>query len=750
MIKRINHIRNFGVFKSYRRSGNIQDFAKVNIIYGWNYSGKTTISRIFQCFETGKLKEHYPNAEFELEDFDGNKGSQSYLNINNLEIRVFNSDFIKANIHLEGETFNPILLLGEDTKKAQEELDAKNTKLGKVKTIISKLQKTKTDIDNEILTGLTQRASQIKETLQIFQTYTRTHIKPFFDTIKSDYKKHIKNDSEVSQLLKKATVSENDKLPEKDDLIYELHLSELLSSTKNLLMEIPEFSNTIQYLKDNPEIANWIEKGIPLHKDKEKCEFCGNDLDKERILSLTAHFSEDLKKHKNSITDLIARIEESKLSNPPYQKSDFYKNLWSDFEVANSSLKGQVAIYNKELGKLVKLLEKKFNNPFVAITNLSSINDDITEFSLSLNNYNKVVEKNREVTNDFQTEKDNAIDSLKKHYTAKFIDEIELEKKQTKIKLYEEREAKFVNCKENLEQDIKELESKVSKAHKGSEKLNSFIQKFLGRDEIRVVVEKEGEKERFRLKRKDAKAVNLSEGEKTAIAFSFFLTKLLECNDLKKVIVFIDDPISSLDSNHIFQVNSVIKDFFFSKENPEAVTPKILNCQQLFLSTHNFDFFNLLRELPGPKDGNKFYYFVKRINANESVIDKLPKSIKNYSSEYHYLFELIYTFNKQTDKDIELALILPNAVRRFVELYTYSRIPGNEKYSVDQRAEKLWGSQESKRILKVCHYFSHGNNIVRMGKHNEYMCDIENAVADLISLLSKDTFHFTELEKIIK
>jgi hypothetical protein len=37
-----------------------------------------------------------------------------------------------------------------------------------------------------------------------------------------------------------------------------------------------------------------------------------------------------------------------------------------------------------------------------------------------------------------------------------------------------------------------------------------------------------------------------------------------------------------------------------------------------------------------------------------------------------------------------------------------------------------------------------------MGKHNEYMCDIENAVADLISLLSKDTFHFTELEKIIK
>ncbi|MGB4653980.1 MAG: AAA family ATPase [Bacteroidales bacterium] len=750
MIKKINHIKNFGVFNAYRRSGNIQDFEKVNIIYGWNYSGKTTISRVFQCFESCKLKEHYPQAEFELEDFEGNKGNQSNLNINNFEIKVFNSDFIKDNIHLEGERFNPILLLGEDTKKAQEELEKKNIKLGKVKTIISNLGKTKTNIDNEILSGLTQRASQIKETLQIVQAYTRAHIKPLFDEIKSDYKKHIKNDFEVTPLLKKATASENDKLPEKDDVLYELHLSELLSSTKELLKEIPEFSSTIQYLMDNPDIANWIEKGIPLHENKEKCEFCGNDLDKDRMTQLTAHFSEDLKRHKKSINDLISKIKEAKQSNPSYQKSDFYKNLWSDFEVANSSLKGQVAIYNKELGKLVKLLEKKFDNPFVPITDLSSINDNTADFNLSLSDYNQVVIKNRKITKDFQIEKDNAIDSLKKHYTAKFIDDIELEKKLSKIKLYENREANFGNYKVDLEQEIKKLESKVSKAHKGSEKLNSFIQKFLGRDEIRVDVEKEGEKERFRLKRKDTKAVNLSEGEKTAIAFSFFLTKLLECNDLKKVIVFIDDPISSLDSNHIFQVNSVIKDFFFSKENPEDVNPKILNCKQLFLSTHNFDFFNLLRELPNPKDGNKFYYFVKRINENESLIDKLPKSIKNYSSEYHYLFELIYTFNNQANKDIDLALILPNAVRRFVELYTYSRIPGDENNSVDNRAEKLWGSQESKRILKVCHYFSHGNNIVRMGKHNEYLCDIENAVADLISLLSKDTFHFTELKKIIK
>lgn len=65
MIKRINHIKNFGVFKNYKRNGEIQDFAKVNIIYGWNYSGKTTISRLFQNFELKRNNENYLDADYE-------------------------------------------------------------------------------------------------------------------------------------------------------------------------------------------------------------------------------------------------------------------------------------------------------------------------------------------------------------------------------------------------------------------------------------------------------------------------------------------------------------------------------------------------------------------------------------------------------------------------------------------------------------------------------------------------------------
>lgn len=746
MIKRINHIRNFGVFNSYRRSGDIQDFSKVNIIYGWNYSGKTTVSRVFQCFEHSKVNPHYPNVEFEIEDFNGKKGNQTNLSIENQEIRVFNSDFVRDNIHLEGESFNPILLLGEDTKKAEDQIKLKQEKLDKINKLFSNLKKEGNSTDKFIQDGLTQLASTIKDSLQIVQAYTRTHVKPTLDEIKSNHKPYIKSSKDAAELLKKATVTENDKLATLQELKLDLKFPEIIEEAILLLNVVPQFSNTIQYFIDNPEIANWIEIGLPIHQKKTNCEFCGNVMSQDKLIEITSHFSEDLKNHKVFLNELIKKIQESKIVLPTIQKSDFYREYWVIFGNTEQELKKSIKSYNSSYDKLIKVLELKKNKPFEVITNLDSIKNQTESLESNINKFNELIGKNNDKTEKFEKEKSGAILDLKRHHIASFIEKINLQKKENKISLYKVREVLAEELIKSTVDQIKQLEAAISKAHKGSEILNEYIQKFLGRDEIQVVVENEETKERFRLKRKESKAVNLSEGEKTAIAFSFFLTKLLESNDLSKLVVYIDDPISSLDSNHIFQVNAVLKDFFFSREKEDDVHPKILNCSQLFLSTHNFEFFSLLRELPTPKDTKTFYYFVKRISSTESKLDKLPKSLQNYSSEYHYLFKLINDFTNSANKELDDAMILPNAVRRFVEMYTYSRIPGNKDQTVDYRAEKLWGAHESKRILKVCHYFSHGNNIERMGKHNEFICDIEYAVSDLIQLLStNDSIHYNQL-----
>jgi wobble nucleotide-excising tRNase len=57
MITKINKIKDFGVFKNFKNSGTIPEFKKFNLIYGWNYSGKTMLSRVFRCLEKGEIRQ---------------------------------------------------------------------------------------------------------------------------------------------------------------------------------------------------------------------------------------------------------------------------------------------------------------------------------------------------------------------------------------------------------------------------------------------------------------------------------------------------------------------------------------------------------------------------------------------------------------------------------------------------------------------------------------------------------------------
>jgi len=66
MIVSINKVKHFGLFKDFKWSGDIPGFRQYNLIYGWNYSGKTTLSRIFRCIELKELHSDFQNAEFDI------------------------------------------------------------------------------------------------------------------------------------------------------------------------------------------------------------------------------------------------------------------------------------------------------------------------------------------------------------------------------------------------------------------------------------------------------------------------------------------------------------------------------------------------------------------------------------------------------------------------------------------------------------------------------------------------------------
>ena len=126
MIRRIQHIKAFGVFADFQWPAGLPEFKQFNLIYGWNYSGKTTLSRAFRCFEQKLPHVDFAGAQVQLKAEDGTVHHLSAPHAAPV-FRVFNSDFIRENLSFADGSATPILVLGAEDIAKQEELKAKKT-----------------------------------------------------------------------------------------------------------------------------------------------------------------------------------------------------------------------------------------------------------------------------------------------------------------------------------------------------------------------------------------------------------------------------------------------------------------------------------------------------------------------------------------------------------------------------------------------------------------------------------------------
>ena len=119
MISKID-IEKFGLYKSYNwdtEIGNQEVFRKLNIIYGRNYSGKTTLSRIFRSLEEKTTHSDYSNAEYQFKLFNQNIIESTNLSCseNDFITRVYNTDFVRDNLswlHNSDGSIQPFTILG--------------------------------------------------------------------------------------------------------------------------------------------------------------------------------------------------------------------------------------------------------------------------------------------------------------------------------------------------------------------------------------------------------------------------------------------------------------------------------------------------------------------------------------------------------------------------------------------------------------------------------------------------------------
>ncbi len=136
-------IGSFGSFtdftwkKSLKDAGNnVQNFKRLNILYGRNYSGKTTLSRIFRALETARIPPNYVGSTFTVH---GDKGdvTQAGLAGHGYDVRVYNRDFVSENLSfLVNQTSGEIktfAIVGEKNKEIEDAITAIQVKLGKVR-----------------------------------------------------------------------------------------------------------------------------------------------------------------------------------------------------------------------------------------------------------------------------------------------------------------------------------------------------------------------------------------------------------------------------------------------------------------------------------------------------------------------------------------------------------------------------------------------------------------------------------------
>jgi len=739
-VKKVNKINGFGQFNNFDWPKGLPEFVKFNFFYGWNYSGKTTLSRIFRCLELKQLHNDYPNASFKIE-IDNGELTERNLNVD-YPIRVFNEDFIEDNFDWNNENseIEPVLILGKESKELEKTLKQKQSEKDNKEKQLKERESEKNGKERDLQSKLTNKASEIRNILSITnqREFDKSKLEDTINTIKDNFQEKVLSNEEVQT---NQTILSSQKLDNVSFPKINLKLTEFLDHVKTILEKKVSAQKIIDKLNQNPRLSQWVREGIELHKDETICQFCGNTLTTERIEELIKHFSKEfdalintIKQKENEISNHLNEIDKYSLPD----KARFYSEFQNEYENLSSNFNQLKLNYIESIKKLIGELNKKKEKPFEQLIIDQSINDTIEiELNELVKNIQEIINKHNKKTNSLEEEKQKAKEKLKLHYVAQYIqNENYFDKKQEIENL--NSEINILNNEINkINNEITNIQNQIKASAIGAQRLNELLNKFFNDDRLKIENTPNG---RYKLYRNDQIAKNLSTGERNIISLVYFFAKLEETNfNLSQSVIFIDDPVSSLDSNHIYSVYAFLRE-------------KIKNINQVFITTHNFDFFNLLKDMYryDLQNQNGNFYLIKAMTNNQSrysTIEKLPDILLKFKSEYNYLFCILNEFNQSNNKNsFEQLNLLPNILRRFFEMYLFMRYPNGKKFK--DKIKIFFGNNigdEKIIALKIMDEYSHEENPEHSLRFPD-ITELEKSVKFILNEISeRDQVHFDAL-----
>ncbi|QJT83430.1 AAA family ATPase [Kosakonia sp. MUSA4] len=635
---------------------NINLTKKINIFYGHNGCGKSTISNYFY----NTTHADYIECQCSL--------------IENYRPLVYNSKFIEDNFYNTTQQKGVFTLSKEnaDIEKQlleKEELKTSLTSQYKEKKLEqTKLIAEKEKEDDRYIDLVWTKTDFVRSSnLKILMRGSIGSKKDFFSQVKKTNRVTEINLStlinEYNNLLKHKN-NEIPSLPPFSNYIISVEDQELLS-TQIIDKSNSYLSETIKKLQN----LDWVKKGKDYYLSGDSCPFCQqNTITNEFLAAIESIFDK-------SYSDKVNQIHLIKSAYETGTKAHFQKihqailacELISDNEKEKSI--SYLTILEAIADKNLELISEKITNPSTTI----KLNHDneienkiastLIEYNKSINDINLKVKKFKESENAIKRQIWGAIRDLC-HPEFESLSKYEESYEDSFEKLQSQMKEIAKKGQEN-NQEIAKLRSQISNIDSTIDSINlrlkslgiyGFSIKKHSGSEDKYIISRSENTEQENVYR------SLSEGEKTLITFLYFLEYCKgrtdkNDNDARDALIVIDDPISSLSQNYVYDIASIIHHELIKNDS----TKKII------ILTHNLYFFHeLIKLAPKSKDDKLFKrdYYLGRITKNNfSLITEIDKN--SVQNEYQSLWQIL----KDARDGKVNKIIIPNIMRNILEYY---------------------------------------------------------------------------------
>lgn len=626
---------------------------KAVLFYGHNGTGKSTLARYLQ----DTTHSNYSNCSYVLPN------AQDY------QILVYNTDFVEKNF--SQDSFEGVFTLGETNVTAEQAISVAEEEIVKLEEQRTQKQTLKKQHEEKEIAQVKAIKNKCFEIKKEHDKKDLDHcLIGFKGSAAAFYDELLKTDLiETPEYTFESLATESKELNNKSavskSMIPNVVLN-LASSESNTILTEVIVGSSESYLAElvkKLQNSTWVDKGrIYLDDAEGKCPFCQQAIDEDLIENINNLFDVSYEGKKDELNTLKSGYEQSiETLNEALSATHYTAFNDTKFDLAKEKLSGVLQANLTKLGQ-------KLADPSIKVSM-----EYTSDFVQALNDIINDKNNSRRAFNAKLSKKKQSLEAIKNKFWSlvriKYDAAIEthdtlIKSIKTDIETVKGEEETLTIAIQTLNDVIAENRKLITNIETSVISINNQI-KSIGLEGFEIKRKPEESNHYYLCRGVSSRGhdvyKSLSEGEKTLITYLYFLELCQgsvnsdSSTPKNKKIIVVDDPISSLSHNYIYEIGALTNKKLIKEEQ----------YAQVILLTHSLYFLHeLIKYLP--RGNNQFNIkcnlFRVLKNTYSSIIPMGRGDIKN---DYQSYWQIIKDAQNGTTNNI----VLPNIMRNILEYY---------------------------------------------------------------------------------